>query len=214
VTGSQLLDMVMQRLGNRSDTSLRAALALEMAAAQKDVLEGMDFVPWFLLSSLTSAATVASLRSVALPSDFLMEVEDSGLFYTDSSGNMNELAKDEYNYLVKYYAETDSGPPEAYALVGSNYEIFPMPDDAYTLQYYYFLHDAAPTDTATENRWLAQAPLLLLAETGRVGASLYIQNADLAVSFTEEYKRQKDLLWKRNEARAVSNRDIRMGGVA
>lgn len=214
MTGAQLLDMVMQRLGNRTDATLRAALAVEMAAAQEFVLEQMDFVPWFLLSENTSTTTTATEPRLALPSDFIMEDEDGALIYETADGVKTLLPKDEFDYAIEYFADTAVGPPQAYALVGDYFYLFPTPDAAYTINLRYFAHDTAPTDTGTTNKWLSQAAMLLLAETGRVGASLYIQNQELAISFTEEYKRQKDLLWKKHEARMIVNRDIRMGGVA
>jgi hypothetical protein len=214
MTGETMLNMLMQRLGNRTDPDLRAALLVEAMQAQSNVLEAMEYIPWFLLSENTSTTTTVNERRLALPPDFLAEDEDGALIYIDANRKENILPKDDFDYCVEYFRDYSPGYPRAYALHGEYFHIFPVPNAAYTVQLRYFARDTVPTDGAVENKWLRNAGMLLLAETGRVGAALYIQNPELAISFTEEYKRQKELLKVRNETQLHTNRDYRKGGVS
>jgi hypothetical protein len=217
MTGAQLLDMVMQRLGNRTDVTLRAALAAEMAAAQEFVLEQMDFVPWFLDSTVAGTATLQT-ESVDLPTGFLGFDEEIGyIAYDDPTkaglpDTYTKLLRGDADRVRTYYSGYAYSPPKAYWIVGMKVYLRPIPDIDYTLQFRCSIRDVAPTDTGTTNLWLTHAAMLLLAETGRVGASLYLQNPELAVSFTEEYKRQKDLLWKKHEAHMIALREVSMNG--
>ena len=69
MNGDAAVSLVMFRLGNRTEASLREIVTAEMEIVQSDLLTQLDFRPWFLQAS-APLATVAADETLALPSDF------------------------------------------------------------------------------------------------------------------------------------------------
>jgi len=211
MNGNAVIDLLVARLGDRTD--LRVAILLEMTLVQQTLLEGGDELPWFLLSDDQPLTIVASNRNVAVPSDFLREHEEGELLVTNSTGVETALEKAAYDELIDFYGfDALADPPTAYALVGDNFALFPIPSvvRALTLSKYY-KRAAAPTDTAAENAWLKWASDLLIAETGIVMAGQYLQNDAMASLFVGMQAVAKRRLNTQNVAREEANRARNMG---
>lgn len=138
-------------------------LALQQAQI---ALETSDFDPWFLQAS-APLATTAGLRTVALPSNFMREIEGDPLLYVDSNGNEKELEKDEpWSALPQY---TGTGEPKVYYLRGDNIVILPTPDAVFNLTLPYVAKDAV-LGTNLENRWLKDGTFWLIGAAGAMRA--------------------------------------------
>src|SRR3972149_2630820 len=87
MTGSQILGLLMARLGNRTDPTLRANALLELVLFQQTKLERGPVLPWFLLLTDQSLTLTANQRHINLPTGFLRECDDtSSLFILDDDG--------------------------------------------------------------------------------------------------------------------------------
>lgn len=210
----QALDLLMARLGNRTEPMLRANCLLEMVLVQQNTLEGGKTLPWFLVSEDSWTDVNVDLRRVLLPSDFLRELdEDSLLYITDDSGEEHELIKDDYDALVeKWGNDTTSTLPEAYSVVGDYIMLFPIPSVARQIRMRYYRRDEVPTDSASsENQWLKYASDLLIAETGMVVAALHTKDDAAAGAFKVLRDRAYNRFIADNTARTEANRMRSMG---
>ena len=213
MTGSDLLTLLMSRLGNRSETALRATCLSEMTLIQ-ETLEQSATLPWFLISEELSAVTPSDgvERRVAVPAGFLREVDEGALVIIDSDGDSHVLEKYDYDACIaKYGRDETSTLPEAYALVGDYFHLFPIPTVELTLYIHCYQEDDAPADNSTENQWLKYASDLLMAKTGKVVAGRHLRNTELETLFTADIPPAENRLYVNNVARAEANRDRQMG---
>lgn len=207
---SQALDLLMSRLGNRTQPSLRATCLLEMVLAQQTQLEGNEHLPWFLLSEELTTVTPSDgvERRVSLPTDFLREAEEQALLIVDSEGVEHEVVKDDYDVLIqKHGYDATSDLPLEYALSGNYVHLFPIPSVQRKLRLRCYIRDAVPQDsTSSENKWLKYAADLLIAEAGIVVASQHLQDPEMAATFAGMQQRARNRLFKAGVARDEANR--------
>jgi hypothetical protein len=187
MTGEQLLDLLMFRLGHRANPTIRAAAALEMALVQQDLLEKDRVKAWFLLQDYTNAAfkTVTDQEWVALPTGFLGVPGRGNLYYQDPDSDgvdtWEELNGGDWGLIKNAYKDREeNGSPEVWALLGSRIYLRPIPNRELLLRLPCYIADTAPTDTATTNLWLTEAPNWLLSETLFQVAAKHIKDPELA----------------------------------
>lgn len=191
----------------------RDAVIVEALQDAQQTLEQLDDLPWFLKTEVSTISTVSGEERVPIPSDFLRENEDDAMYYFNASAVEDvdkwvELVKDDADLLRKVLSGT--GSPEAYALSGEYFRIFPTPDDVYPLRMIYFQQDTLLT-TNIENLWLKHFPLLLVGEAGAdIAQSLHDQGA--TQRFQLLAAQQRVFLFKANQARQHENRRYVMGG--
>lgn len=189
MTRDKAVDLIMMRLGQRTDTAFRDKIIAEMVSAQEDVLEQMPELPWFLYSIDASLATVIGTATVTLPTDFLLEYEDGALWWTNASGTKAILPKEDWDMLSNTYQ--GSGELRGYAILGDNLKFAYTPDAVYALELEYY---ARATDISgsygdannIENAWLKNAGDLVIAETGLVLASTYTKSQVHAAYFEKQ----------------------------
>ena len=183
------VDLLMGRLARHVNTVTQQDIINEMDFAQTVLLEG-DAVPfWFLLSDEQSLATVADQEYIAQPSDFLQEWEEAGLYYVDDDGDHQEMLKNDWD-VVKAKI-TGTGKPEYYALAGERFLFRKLPDAIYTMYWRYYQKQTSLAgvygDAANvENGWLKHAADLLMAETGVIVATQYLQSDKMAQMFMKQ----------------------------
>jgi hypothetical protein len=102
------------------------------------------------------------------------------------------------------------GPPEAYALLGNYFRIFPTPDALYTLKTIYYAKDTT-LDTNVENKWLKYAPMLILGRAGKFIAGPLRDTAAMQIFGEWEQIGQTSLI-RRDTDRDLANRSLQMGG--
>ena len=215
MTGQDALTLLMSRLGNRTEPELRATCLSEMKLVQETRLEQGPIKPWWMTKGLSPALTMTpGSRVVALPADFVMELQEETSFHvTDSAGNSHPLQKRPWDELLNWFgAEANSDLPLDYALIGANLEFFPEPNLALQITGAYYAKQTAPADNSSENNWLKYAADLLIAETGIVMAEMHVQVEDNIVArFQNTVTRAWDRINRENTARAEANMNRRMG---
>jgi len=189
------------RLGNR--TNLRATIILEMQQAQQTALERNGiFYPWFLeIETLTTIGTTTKdIEFLALPADWLAEIEEQSMWIFDSGADEPyvELKKGAYDVALQRFPE--AAQPKRYMLNKNNILFKPTPDKGYVIQTRYFATDQV-LSTNSENDWLKYASDWLIAETGIIIARDHIQNDPMAQRFIAAATRARDRVFIENEAR-------------
>lgn len=203
--------LLLQRLGNRGASEYQTIIESELRAVQTLLEDDATLLPWFLTVTNWVTASVTSNEVLALPDDFLQEVEEAPLqVYDPTVLKWKILEKDDYDALVTAYDDEPAGIPQKYALVGVEYRLFPTPDAIYPLRQIYFGRDTA-LNSNIENDWLKYASDLLLNRTGYQVASVHLQDTDLAMIFADATKVAKDRLWRMNESRMHVARNYMMG---
>ena len=200
------VDLLMGRLGQRTSTVLQQAVIDEMAFVQETTLEGYPELPWFLLSEKASGITIPDEERFPIPSDFLLEWEEGGLYIQNTDGTETLLGREDWDVLKGEVRLEGTAKPQFYDLAGDYYLLRPMPDAIYTIKQRYYKQDTslagAYGDAANiENGWLKHASDWLIAETGVVIASQRLQSEKMAQMFMK----QSDLARKR-----VMTKDIAM----
>lgn len=210
------LTLLMGRLGNRSQATLRATCLLEMKLFQ-EVMEKRPELPWFMLNTVQTMVTVANQRYLAVPSDFVREKDEQPLWLIDSSGGKHKLVKKDYDELVSHYDDEDdddeaSGVPEMYALDGEYFHFFPTPDAVYSIEWKYFAKQTVPADSSgSETGWFKWASDLMIAGAGFQVAGKHIKDPELAQIFAADLAVATKALDDAIVAREEANRERSMG---
>jgi hypothetical protein len=197
------------KLGDRTD--LTAAIINEFQVSQEMRLEQNGrFQPWFMITEDSTFITAIGEPRVALPTNFVSEVEEGGFWYYDAPSALwvpiEKAAEDSGRYHL-----TADGPPQAYSLLGDRLMLHPAPDSAYTIRMRYAAKQTALT-TNIENNWLKYASDLLLYDACERLAAENLQNASLAVIFGAAKTDAWERLYVLHEARQHTNRSYQMGG--
>jgi len=185
-----------------------------MQIRQSTMWERRADLPWFLLKASSSLATVAGTRAVALPSDFIREYEEGELWLTDSDGYSNTVVKDLYARLRSRFTpdggEQDSGKPDSYAIVGSSFYLFPLPDAVYPLDMFYYA-SAAPLTADIENVWTLYAADFVAADVGLLVAR-HLRDESGVRFFSDDLSMAEKRMFVDNEARKHAAFRAYMGG--
>lgn len=202
--------IVKQVLGFRSNLDTTIVTNMQN---QQTKLELMPTKPWFLLSELSYRPTEVGEQRLPLPVDFLTEYEEGCLFYLDGENEdkPTQLVKDTFDVLTADYKDEEPGPPEAYALTGNYFRLFPVPDAVYTLKMLYYKKAALLITGDTENEWLKYVPELLIGKTGSILAAS-LRDFEAVKVFNGMISENMQLLENQNEARKHDNYDMQMGG--
>ena len=206
---SAAVGRVQAILGFRTD--LVSTIEGALQDAQID-LELQPPLPWFLVTEVSSNATVKDEERVIVPVNFLQDFEEDPLWYFDGTLADAEqwvvLPRDDLQILRANHP--GSGKPKAYALVGQNYRIFPTPDAVYTLKQIYYKTDALLA-TNIENDWLKYAPNVLIGEAGLLLPPA-VRSPESTTDFQRMSQKARVLLDHATEQRLNSNRRYIMGG--
>jgi hypothetical protein len=177
------VDLLMKRLGNQNDVTLKDDIINEMVQAQETVLEGDVFHPWFLVSEEASNSTSVGEERVPLPEDFLA-LWTLGLYRYDSTQTdpYIEMVREDWDLIktVKNYSDE----PTHWDIGGDYLLMRPLADAVYPLRFWYIARATSlagtygDVTTNVENAWLRWASDWLLGETGMVIAEQYLQYTD------------------------------------
>lgn len=211
---SDAVTLIQQQLGFRSD--LEDAIVTNLKRAQ-EMLENGPTKPWFLVSEDSYIDTTATEPRLPLPTDFLQETDTAVLRYVPATLTDGEvdLKKDDFDVLRKNFfnqltGTIKTGPPEAYALQGSYFWLFPVPDAEYRIRQVYYKRDTT-LSSDVENGWLKWVPFLLIGKAGGMIASALRDAA--AVGIFQKWENEGRLVLVSQETdRAMANRDMQIGG--
>lgn len=226
--GADALNLVMARLGNRTDTAIRAAALLEMKLLQTR-LEGGPTKPWFLFDryaspdgGVTFFETTAGSGSLALPSTFLDLDEDEHMVYLFSTETglttslSNVVARLErttiLNAELSVRAPGERAMPKAYAVIGQRIYFRPLADKAYIVQVPGYYATTAVDDSTAENLWLKWFPDLMIAGTVYEMATKHIRDNEIAVVAKADFDAATRRLSVENESRKHTAMRYVMGG--
>lgn len=217
MTRDQAVDTIMRRLGNWPNTGLRDTIIAEMVVMIQEVLEqDPEFLPWFLLSETYTGSTTTGEERVELPPRFLQEYEDGALYILDDDGDEVEMVRDDLDVIKKKV--TGSGAPRYYDIVGEYFIFRKIPDDSYTLKMRFYQADETDLSGSygdsnnLESLWLKWAADLVIAETGYVIASQYLQSDKMAVTFEKAAIRARARLIKKSTLMEETNKQRFMEG--
>lgn len=215
------VDLLMKRLGNRKDTSLRDDIINEMDFVQDNILQGGPFYPWFLLSEETYTTTTAGEHRLPLPTDFLHEWEDGTLYRKDTAatGATNpwiELTRDDWDILKNSYTTVAGGTPKYYDISANYFLLADTPDDAYEIWFRYYskadnLAGSYGDANNVENGWLKYAPDWFMGEVGLIIAGQYLQSDTMVQIFATQATRGKKRLYDLDISMQESNKKRAMG---
>lgn len=204
------ITMLKFRLGSRTDADLDTLIPLEMDQAQFELEHGGE-PPWFLLTEDAYAITDVADRRLPVPADFLLEADEDCLWVEDANGNRIPLEKGEFDASLAYWG-AKQGFPVGYALAGRYFQLFPIPDQAYTVWMKYYAADKQPSSllTTDTNLWLTWGQDLLLARTGRRMAT-YLRDSELVQVFAGEELAAITRIRLENVVREETNRSRSKG---
>ncbi len=219
MTRDEAVAMIKLQLGFRSNQDANIVTCLKLAQTQ---LELQPVRPWFLISEDNYAVLTPDEQRLALPTDFLEEVEDAVLRYVpddaESVADEIDLVKDDYDVLRKNYRNwvnpvngLATGAPEAYCLLDGYFRFFPTPDAAYTVHMIYYA-GATVLDSNVENAWLKHAPLALMGKAGKMIAVGPLRDATAAQVFADWEAQGSLALHGRNISREQANHTRQIGG--
>jgi len=160
MTRDEARTLVAARLGFRTD--LNDTIDLELQLVQAEELEDdNEFKPWFLFTDYTDATfvTTSGQDYVQLPSNFLLQIEDTFLYFQEPEATGAEFpwSPVRANLLAEIMAQDEVGGVPGFVTVqGDRLYIRPTPQEADTLHLFYDRDDAVLSSNVT-NLWLTHA---------------------------------------------------------
>tara|TARA_R100000353_G_scaffold125639_1_gene89221 strand:+ start:500 stop:1144 length:645 start_codon:yes stop_codon:yes gene_type:complete len=152
------LKTAIQDYVENDETSFVSNLDNFIKTAEERILKLVDLE--YFRKNVT-AATTASNKFLAMPSDFLSSFSLS----VESGGAKEFLLLKDVNYLQEFTPNASTtGRPRFYALFDvDNFLLAPTPDQAYTVELHYYYRPASIVSTSDGTSWLGtNAPDALL----------------------------------------------------
>jgi hypothetical protein len=109
------------------------------------------------METSTTITLVANTSAYSLPSDFLQ----ARVVYL-SVDPIQLIEQTTLENLFAQYPQSTTQRPEKMAIVGSTFQVRPIPDAAYTVPFYYYATPAPLSDTNSTNTLFATCPDLYL----------------------------------------------------
>lgn len=198
MTKSEMVTLLGWRLGDRDD--MEGRIDAELPYVQEYILEAKEWLPWFLLKEDNSLATGVGTRAVALPADFLLEVEEGGLYLTRDGEIVRKLRKMDFNVALEKLS--GEGEPEAYSTFGDSIQLFPIPTEALGLAFTYYAKGDLISGTS---KWYTHAGDVIAAEVGRILAEKHIKDANAAAAFALDAQTAWNRLYHKHVAMTELN---------
>ncbi|XAI96491.1 hypothetical protein [Microcystis phage Mel-JY34] len=215
MTRDEARALVAAKVGFRTD--LNATIDLELQLVQRETLEtDHEFKPWFLFADYTDPTfvTTPGVDYVSLPSDFLLQIEDTFLYFQEPNATGNEFpwSPIRANLLSEVMAQiTTDGVPSFCSVQGSRLYIRPTPQEAYALRLFYFKSEPVPTGGGT-NLWLTHSPTWLINATASKIADEYLQDEASAQKLGIAAAAARKRIWLETETRMNTGLDLLKGG--
>ena len=216
MTRDEAVTLIKQRLGNNTNPDLDQQIINEMVHVQEFLLEGEDFIPWFLLKE--EAATLANINEprLELPEDFLHEWEEGCLYLVKPGATLQQtsyipLIKDDYDVIRnRHYGY---GTPCAYDFAGNFFWLAPIPDAAHQLRMVYYGKAESLATQNIENVWLKYAADWFIGEVGTIIAGQYQQSDKQVPQFVAQAARGKQRTLVRHISHQEVNKRRIVGGI-
>lgn len=215
MTRDEARALVAARLGFRTD--LNDTIDLELQLVQAEELEDdNEFKPWFLFTDYTDATFVTTPGQdyVQLPEDFLLQIEDTFLYFQEPEATGTEFpwSPVRANLLAEVMAQDEvGGVPSFVTVQGSRLYIRPTPQEVYTLRLFYYRADTALTGDIT-NLWLTHAVEWMISSTAAKIADAYLQDEATAQRQYNAAAKARKRIWLQSESRMNTGLDLIKGG--
>lgn len=211
MTNEELYDRILVKVRRPGDAIIRAFIEDELTELLQEWERG-PFHPWFLEKRSSGLTAVVDTHQVNLPSDFLLQVEDTDLYLVDSEGERELIPRGYHEDLESRFLGEDSALPEGYDIFGGQLWFGPSPDEAYEIQLKYYKTTTPPPDTSASvsNEWVLNAQGLVVAAASERLMRTYIKDTKRATEFAAEAAQKMVSLHKYHEARAHANMDYRI----
>lgn len=198
MTKSEMVTLLGYRLGDRDDMVGR--IDAELPYVQEYILEAKEWLPWFLLKEDNSLVTVVGTRAVALPADFLLAVEEGGLYLTRNGEIVRKLRKMDFDVALDKFS--GDGEPEVYSTLGDSIQLFPIPTEVLGLAFTYY---GKGDSISGASKWYTHAGDVVAAEVGRILAEKHIKDANAAASFALDAQTAWNRLYHKHVAMTELN---------
>lgn len=211
MTRDEMVSRMKIILGFKTGTAFDADLATQLQSCQVE-LEQEAELPDFLKASYTGLVTVADVKTVAVPADFIREFDDDQLFVRNTDNEETPVVADQEGFLrIRYPITDDPATPKGYAIVNNEFRFYPTPDAVYTIQGTYYAKDTTLSSGSSTNKWSVLLPEILIGKAGFIIASgLRDQNA--MQHFAGMLGRATQKLNERNTANEAAGSKPVMGG--
>ena len=178
------IKLVGQRLAGRDYQDMAEFIDSEMELVQTSILEGGDFLPWFLEAE-AQVVVPEGAGVLELPEGFIRPDTSKGLFL-DTDLGPQELLQYDWNSMQKDTGES-VGMPCGFALVGGGWRVGPVPDREYSGTWWYMKKDVPPSQITDDesNAWLSYAANVMVAEVGKVCAGV-LRDGDAYKMFADQ----------------------------
>lgn len=215
MTRDEARALVAARLGFRTD--LNDTIDLELQLVQSEELEDdNEFKPWFLFTDYTDPTfvTTAGQDYVQLPGNFLLQIEDTFLYFQEPEATGTEFpwSPVRANLLAEIMSQDEvGGVPGFVTIQGDRLYIRPTPQEAYTLRLFYYRADDVLSSNVT-NLWLTHAVEWLVSSTAAKIADSYLQDEATAQRQANSAAKARKRIWLQSESRANTGLDLIKGG--
>ena len=199
---SEFWDYTLRRARRAGDTVLRTDAILEFTRMLQS-WERSPFSPWFLEKVSSGLATVAGQQTLAIPTDYLLLVEDTDAFIVDADGDDQTLERGYHEDLENKYANADAGLPKTYDIFADLFYFGPKPDAVRTVKIKYFAKTTVPPDDAATltNAWVVNAEDFCITSLAARLVQDYIKDDKRAAVLSAQAVALRSELHKYNEAR-------------
>lgn len=205
---SEVLDILMGRLGRRDSSVLRSVCLQEMNVAIRELERG-PVKPWFMETTL-EGNLVAEQDYITLPSAFLMEVEEGTFEVENEEERWCDLVKVTREKIRKETRNVDPAFPEGYAIWGNRMLFGPTPDQDYAYRLDCYQRTSAMVDNGSEvtNSWLLEAFDYIAYKTLIVVVRDHIREQTAATNFADAFRFAKDAFEREVTARQMTNQTL------
>lgn len=133
-TFAQIKAKISGRLLDPNNTAVSSA---DVASSINDAIRYWKSTEFWFNSAVSQQTMTAQDGTIPLPSDFFVPATQTGAFsveYSEQRYILRKVSKLEYNAT---WMGNGYGIPQIYARIGQDYECYPLPDRAYTVNVYY-----------------------------------------------------------------------------
>lgn len=212
MNNNEVYDRILVKARRPGDATLRSNILNEMTEMLSNWERG-PFFPWFLEKTSSGLVTTANVETVALPSDYLLLVEDTKVWIIQADGTRTYLQRGFHEDMEEKWNGVSATLPTTFDIFADQIYLGATPDRSdYTIRMKYYKKTTPPPDdtTTVSNPWVINAQGLFVSETARRLVANYIKDDKTAQSLEREVAQVRADLFKYNEARKHVEMDYRV----
>ena len=157
-TFAELKTYVARRLLDPNNTAISSA---DVGSSINDAIRYWKYREFWFNTSVNTGTLTLQDGTITLPNDFLVPATNSGAFHIEYSSQRYPLCKVDSEGYNNMWRGNGYGLPKYYALVGGSYEVYPLPDRAYTILTSYLKDYTDLSSDGDTNDFTIYAPRLI-----------------------------------------------------